>query len=291
MYGIDISNWQKGANLSSAKSAGASFAIIKATEGVTYVDPYCDGFYQQAKKIGMLRGVYHFARGGNPYLEADYFVNNIKGYLNDCILVLDFEDPATSQGPNWAKNFLDRVYSKTNIRPLIYMNSATERQFDWSGVVGNYGLWLAGYPSNNTVGFNAPNMPYSIRNKWNLAIWQYSSSGSIAGIPGKCDVNIAYMDGNAWNKYASSKSPVTPAPVPTVNYPSLYKGVVNAYVGHWQSQMNKVFPAYSKLVVDNIFGNASISVAKEFQKRVGITPDGIVGADTWRHLTAYGVRP
>ena len=49
MNGIDISNHQKGLNVSKVP---CDFVIMKATEGTTFVDKYCDGFYQQAKKLG-----------------------------------------------------------------------------------------------------------------------------------------------------------------------------------------------------------------------------------------------
>lgn len=41
MNGIDISNWQRDINLSAIK---ADFVIVKATEGIGYVDKSCDAF-------------------------------------------------------------------------------------------------------------------------------------------------------------------------------------------------------------------------------------------------------
>ena len=60
LNGIDISNHQKGLNL---KDITCDFVICKATEGTTFVDKYCDGFMQQAMKLGKKVGVYHFASG------------------------------------------------------------------------------------------------------------------------------------------------------------------------------------------------------------------------------------
>jgi peptidoglycan hydrolase-like protein with peptidoglycan-binding domain len=36
--------------------------------------------------------------------------------------------------------------------------------------------------------------------------------------------------------------------------------------------------------VDGIFGNDTVTAAKEFQRRNGLTCDGIVGKDTWGKL-------
>ena len=81
LKGCDVSNWQ---NVGSAD--GYDFVIIKATEGYGYVDPKCEGHYQRAKANGQLRGVYHFARpdlGNSAAVEADWFVDNIQGYIKD----------------------------------------------------------------------------------------------------------------------------------------------------------------------------------------------------------------
>ena len=48
LNGIDISKWQSGINLSAVK---ADFVIVKATEGIGYVDKSCDGFFQKALSL------------------------------------------------------------------------------------------------------------------------------------------------------------------------------------------------------------------------------------------------
>ena len=57
------------------------------------------------KNAGKLLGVYHFARpdlGNSPEAEAEFFVNNIKGYLNEAIIALDWES-ANKWDTGWAK--------------------------------------------------------------------------------------------------------------------------------------------------------------------------------------------
>ena len=80
LNGIDISGYQ--ANIDLSKVA-ADFVIVKATEGISYVSPVCDHQYQQAKKLGKLLGVYHYAHPeyNSAISEVDFFVKNIKGYL------------------------------------------------------------------------------------------------------------------------------------------------------------------------------------------------------------------
>ena len=99
MNGIDVSGWQAGINLAAVP---CDFVIIKSTQGTSYVNKDCDRAYQQAKAAGKLLGVYHYFSGGDPYAEAEFFVKNIKGYVGEAILVLDWEGEQNSkfsQGP------------------------------------------------------------------------------------------------------------------------------------------------------------------------------------------------
>lgn len=197
LKGVDISMYQ-----SVGTGDGADFVIIKATEGNCYTDPICDQHYQRAKANGQLRGFYHFARpdGNDPISEADYFVKECQGYFRDGIPVLDWE--MNTWDVNWAKRWLDRVYEKTGVRPLIYMSASVVNGNDWSSVSGNYGLWIAGYPAR----YDVPNPPTPAENElpydigsWAFAVmWQYTSSA------GRLDRDVAYIDSVAWSKYAGS---------------------------------------------------------------------------------------
>lgn len=51
-----------------------------------------------------------------------------------------------------------------------------------------------------------------------------------------------------------------------------------------QAFLNRVFPSYSSLVVDGVFGEATEAVVREFQRRSGINDDGVVGPVTWGKL-------
>lgn len=205
LEGEDLSHWQ-GTN---SVDGAPDFVILKATEGTTYVDPDCDNKYQRAKSEGKLLGVYHFADMGDPTAEANYFVQNITGYIGEAILVLDFE---TNTNVTWAKTFLDRVQALTGVKPLIYMSASTIKAADWTPVVqGDYGLWVAGYPAkynvSNPARTDGSDLPYDISPWTFAAIWQYSSSA------GALDEDEANMSADAWHKYAAVPTPPAPAPV------------------------------------------------------------------------------
>ena len=213
MKGVDLSHWQSTFN----NFNDIDFAIIKATEGVGYVDPACDTLYQRAKNAGKLLGVYHYARpdlGNNAIAEADWFVDNIKGYLNEAILVLDWEEGYLGNIA-WARAFLDRVKERTGIKGLIYMSASPMRNYDWSSVANaDYGLWVANYGTNNgqpqEYVFNTYPLKY-----WSFyALWQYTSKGRVSGYNGDLDMNIFSGDAEAWRKYANASSTPTPSPTP-----------------------------------------------------------------------------
>lgn len=205
LNGIDVSHYQDGINLA---TINADFVIMKATEATSYVDPCCDSHYQEAKRAGKLLGVYHFARGiGSGIEEADYFLRNVEGYIGEAVLVLDFEytNKPTNENVNWAKTWLDRVYQKTGVRPLIYMSHSVTRHTDWTSVAKNYGLWVARYTSNNVVnGYQKdPWLGEEGTGAFSIvAIHQYTSTGRLSGWNGNLDLDIAYMTKDAWNKYA-----------------------------------------------------------------------------------------
>lgn len=219
LKGIDISHWQ--ANLDLSRVAG-DFAIMKATQGTTFVDSSCDVHYQQAIKAGKRRGVYHFADHTDASAEAAFFVNNIRGYIKDAILVLDWEGSFTWDVA-WAKAWLDEVKRLTGVKPLIYMSESVVNSHDWSSVVAaDYGLWVAKY-RDNAWDFNydmstAGTQP-SVKWWKGYAMWQWTSSGRLDGYEANLDCNVFYGDASAWDAYALSNGatvtqPVVPEPTP-----------------------------------------------------------------------------
>lgn len=251
LKGIDISHYQNGINV---KDLGVDFVICKATEGVGYTDNCCDKFYQQAKASGKKVGIYHFARpdlGNSAEAEADYFVSQVQGYIKDGILILDWE-PSGGQISNvaWAKAWLDRVYSKTGVRPIIYMSQSPVNSYDWSSVVnGDYGLWVAKYGTNNGNPGEAPSVKW-----WKFYImWQYSSKGRISGYDGNLDVNEFYGDKTAWDKYANpsgtqdgSQSAPQPKPVEK-SVDELAREVINGVYGNGDERKQKLGSRYDEV--------------------------------------------
>lgn len=185
--------------------------IVKATEGTGYINPYCDGEFNEALKLGKKLGVYHFARNtmNSAEAEANYFIKNTKGYVGKAIPVLDWEDKDTSNVA-WALKWLQLVEKAYGCKPLIYMSEAVVNKYNWSSVVkGNYGLWVAKYadyiPDYN---FNMAGAGRAPSVKWwkTIALWQWTSVGRLNGHSGNLDCSVFYGDGDTWDRYVGKNS-------------------------------------------------------------------------------------
>lgn len=182
--------------------------IVKATEGVGYVNPYCDPDYQRAKKDGKLLGFYHYANGGDPRKEAEFFYNNTKNYFREAIPFLDWEAGSNASwgDPNWCRRFIDRLHELSGIWAGIYVQASSLDQC--ANCANNCCLWLAGYPGNY-YGFNiVPNSaPYGTGAWQTFTIWQYTST--------PLDCNVANVDRAGWQRIAGASSSTSkPAPKP-----------------------------------------------------------------------------
>lgn len=206
MNGIDISHWQKGLNLSKIRY---DFAIIKATEGTSFVDPCFNDFMKKAESLGKCLGFYHFARPEkySAINEAKFFYANTVKWFGKAIPVLDWESQGKANVA-WAKDWLDAIYSMTGIKPMIYMSESVVNQYDWSNVaLSDYGLWVAKY-KDMQVDYNydmskAGKQP-SVKWWKFYAMWQWTSSGRVDGYNGNLDCDVFYGDRDAWMKYAGS---------------------------------------------------------------------------------------
>ena len=198
LKGIDISNWQKELSIAAIKNQ-VDFIIVKATEGIGYVDKSCDGFVQACIKNDVPFGFYHFARNNNAAAEAEYFRNQTKGYEGKGIPVLDWED---DQSVSWVNKFVERYHELTGVWPWVYGNPW---RFKQGTVNKNCGRWVAGYPKNGItdINYGVNNSLPDSYNVGSVCAWQFSSSVTLSGYSGGLDGDVFYGDKAAWNKYAN----------------------------------------------------------------------------------------
>lgn len=200
LNGIDISSWQASISISDVPG---DFVIVKGTEGTSYTSPNMEDQADQTLACGKLLGLYHFARTGDAYSEADYFVDHAASLYSDAALFLDYESDALNNGTGWAYNFLRRVQERTGKIPGVYMSKSVCRSQDWSSVAeAGYPLWVAQYANNNRMGYT--DSPWADSNGYGAwegpAIFQYTSSGQLNGYSGNLDLNLFYGDEDTWNQ-------------------------------------------------------------------------------------------
>ena len=301
---VDVASHQKGIITG---SLDCDAVICKATEGTGYVNPYCDEHYQSAKAAGKLLGVYHYASGGNPEAEAEFFINNVQGYLREAILVLDWEsgDNAAWGDSNWVARFCAHVVALTGINPMIYVQRSAVGQCIG---LGDYGIWLAEYPDYALRGWGdyvEPN--YS----GDYAMHQFTSSGNIAGWGDVLDLSLFFGDANAWLAYAGATGQPVPAPQPqpqTYEQPTVQSSgtmyvvqagdtlseIATRYGTTYQSlaainniaDPNRIYPG-QEIVIDGAATEAPVAGAVYYTIKPGDTLSGIASTygTTWQWLS------
>lgn len=206
---IDISHWQAGLDVASVvRSGGLGGVIVKATEGVGFVDRSCDGFVQQCRAAGVPFGFYHFARNNDAAAEAEFFREHTRGYERAGIPVLDWED---DQSVAWVNRFVERYHELTGVWPWVYANPW---RFKQGTVNTNCGRWVAGYPKSGITSIDY-GMKTPLPSSYDVGLvcaWQFSSSVRIAGYGGNLDGDVFYGDATAWAKYAGTSGAPTPDP-------------------------------------------------------------------------------
>lgn len=276
---IDISNWQAGLDVASVvRNGGLGGVIVKATEGLGFVDRSCDAFIQQAVAGGIPFGFYHFARNNDAAAEAEFFRNNTKGYEGKGIPVLDWE---ADQSVAWVNEFVEKYHALTGVWPWVYGNAW---RFNQGTVNENCGRWIAGYPSNGITdidyGLNN-DMPYTVSNGL-VCAWQFSSSVRIAGyggnLDGNLDGNVFYGDAAAWAKYAGASGASAPDPgqqppaSPSGSTLDIAAGAMMGNYGNGEARRQALGDRYQEVqdFIDHIYQASAQTLADEvWQGRYG----------------------
>lgn len=216
LNGIDTSNWQSGIDLDVVPY---DFVIAKATQGKTYVSPDCARQVEQVRARGKLFGVYHYIDGSGAIGEADFFIDNIKNWVGEGILCLDWESNQNAAWGNedYLRQVAQRVIERTGIPPIIYVQKSRMAQVKKVADALNCGLWIAQYADMKATGYQ--DAPWN-EGAYSCAIRQYSSCGRLSGYSGNLDLNKAYMDAAAWKRYANPGGSASAPSQPSTSAPS-----------------------------------------------------------------------
>lgn len=214
--GIDISSWQRNVDFSAVKNSGINIVYIKSSEGRSYINPFFESSYSNAKANGLKVGFYHYvtARTTQQAIsEANFFARVVSGKEADCKLAMDFENfgnLSINQINEISKIFLETLENVTNSEAIIYSNAYSARTI-FSQELTKYPLWVANY------GVSAPGS----NGKWETWVgWQYTSTGTVNGVSGYVDRN-QFTDGvflSSTNPLPTPETPETPSTENTIIY-------------------------------------------------------------------------
>lgn len=197
IHGIDVSRYQetiawKEVKEMKEKKIQLGFAFIKATEGISNIDPLFNRNWKRSKEAGMIRGAYHFfiaSKDGRK--QAENFIKNVDLRKNDLPPVVDIEQmngASITVLKNELKECLDVLELHFKVKPVIYTNvdfykKKLGEEFD------EYPLWAAHY-----FQYNEPR----INRSWTF--WQHSEVGRVNGIFSKVDFNVFNGDSADFKK-------------------------------------------------------------------------------------------
>ena len=193
IFGIDVSRYQGNIDWAKAKASGVKFAMLKTVStnkayGGIYIDPLFERNYAECKRLGIPVGVYYYTYAQNKATadaELAMFKKAISGKQFEFPLVVDVEDNLLKPLSKAALTDLVEYAVKTiegwGCYAMVYTYLYYSRNELDMARLAKYDLWIAHYA--NACGYTGAH-----------GMWQYTSTGKVAGVSGNCDCNWAYKD-------------------------------------------------------------------------------------------------
>lgn len=196
--GIDVSEHQGYINWNAVKNDGISFAFIRVgnrglTSGNLSQDDYFEYNVKAADQAGIEVGAYFYSQATTEEEareEADFVIERLKGRNITYPVAYDHERLADNPGraddlspEQMTKNaaaFCARI-QEAGYTPMIYGSLKDLLRYNLPDLA-RYNIWLAQYNVNSPT-FNQY-----------FSIWQYTNTGTVAGVDGNVDMNIQFLE-------------------------------------------------------------------------------------------------
>ena len=197
--GVDISAWQGNIDWDQVKNCIEAI-IIRAGYGKNNIDQKWVPNVEAVRDSSLDVGAYWFSyayTADMAYMEGCYAANAVKNKFGDRQIPIAFDLEYDSvayaakkgvkigraEATLFAIRFLTAV-KEFGYRPMLYTNIDYIRNYFDLGVIRaaipDLLLWVACWGSEPK--------------DYNMAVWQYSSKGSVAGIIGNVDMDEVYVD-------------------------------------------------------------------------------------------------
>lgn len=267
--GIDISLHQGKPDFAKVKKA-VDYIIMQAGFGryASQKDPEFERNYAECKKNGIPIGAYWFSYAVSPddaRQEARACMEVIKGRQFEYPVYYDIEGSALSGDVSGkCKAFCDEL-EKAGYFSGIYISRIPADNYLDSYCRKNYALWLAEYSSTGL--------------HWNgdVGMWQYGSTGRVAGISGDVDMDICYVDYPALIKRGGYNGFPKPDPVPMDTEIWWKKGMKDHGIYAVKQRMKAL--GYVRLDDTGGFGGGTENAVKALQEQWGYKPTGEIGPE------------
>lgn len=190
-YGIDVSYHNGVIDWTKVKaSRHVDFAILRAGYGkvISQKDKNFESYYKNCKALDIPVGAYWYSYALTPTearTEAQVFLKCIEGKQFEYPVFFDLEEQkAFATGKTNCSNmvvaFCDEL-EKAGYWAGLYMSRSPFTDYISENLRDRYALWLAEY--NRMLNYSGA-----------VGMWQKSSSGAVAGISTKTDLNECYID-------------------------------------------------------------------------------------------------
>ena len=194
--GIDVSKYQGSIDWEKVAADGVEFVFLRLglrgyESGKLVEDETFQANIQGALAHGIKVGVYFFSQAvteAEAVEEANFVLERIAPYQIDCPVVFDVEKVGSStarmnqltpqERTNVTIAFLDTIEA-AGYKSMFYHNMETALLLLELERLENYDKWFAYYGEDLYY-------PYA------YGVWQYSEKGSVNGISGEVDMNIAF---------------------------------------------------------------------------------------------------
>lgn len=279
LHGIDISSWQAGISESALNSV--DFAILKISEGTTWVDPQFDNFYRMAK-IPLGAYVYsHATTEDEARAEAKKAIQLARGRALPLGIYMDVEEQKQlalrdSELTAVVKAFCDEIKAG-GYRAGAYGSNGNL----WAKVGVDYLgkdvlMWTAQWGGRPAKG----------------DIWQFTASDHVDGYGERVDGNKVLSERFARLVVDNPETDPSPDPSPdpsagmvTVKLPTLKYGDKGLHVKIMQTALIGKGFSCGWMGADGWFGDQSKIALHEWQKKNGIEDKEVrCDAASWKKL-------
>lgn len=188
IQGVDISSEQGLVHWPTVKGAGADFAYLRATDGLTGRDESFTSHWAEASSAGLRRGAYHQFSLCRPAAEqATAFIATVpreEAALPPAI-IFDFQEncrarPEKAQLQRAAQTLIDMIEAHSGRPAVLRVSDDFQDEYDITGIAPRT-MWRA----RNFLAPDAEKQPW--------VMWRASDLHRIDGVEGPVDWNVVHQ--------------------------------------------------------------------------------------------------